>query len=260
MTPPNQYDHKNEVILSISDLYKSFDDNDVLKGVGLELHKGENAVIMGRSGSGKSVLIKIIAGLMKADKGTINIFGKHLENLNDKELAELRLKLGFLFQHGALYDSLTVRENIEFPLVRNVHHLHQREIDQRVNDALEAVGLPETADRYPAELSGGEAKRIAIARMLILKPEIVLYDEPTSELDPLTCIEIIKLINEVKTRYGTSSIIITHDLTCAKQTGDRVLVLIDGRFERQGKFDDVFDTDNEIIRGFYNYNFIQQLP
>ncbi|WP_276134119.1 ABC transporter ATP-binding protein [Polluticoccus soli] len=256
-TQVNLDDEQKEIILSIRDLHKSFDDSVVLNGIGLELHKGENAVIMGRSGVGKSVLIKIIAGLLKADRGMIKVFGRELQQLNDKELAEMRLKMGFLFQHGALYDSLTVRENIEFPLVRNVPHLHQRQVDERVNDALEAVGLPDTADRYPAELSGGEAKRIAIARMLILKPEIVLYDEPTSELDPLTCIEIINLINEVKKRYGASSIIITHDMTCAKQTGDKILMLIDGRFERQGKFDEVFDTDNEVIRGFYNYNFIQ---
>jgi phospholipid/cholesterol/gamma-HCH transport system ATP-binding protein len=249
--------NKNNVMISISSLYKSFDDNQVLCGIDLELHKEENIIVLGRSGSGKSVLIKIIAGLMKPDNGVVKVFGKEVHKLNKKELIELRLKMGFLFQHGALYDSMTVRENLEFPLLRNKRNISQHEIDKEVKDVLNAVELAETADRLSSELSGGEEKRIAIARTLILKPQVILYDEPTAGLDPLTSVEINNLIKEVKERYKTSSIIITHDLTCAKATGDKLLMLVDGKFERQGNFEEVFNTDDKRIRGFYDYNFIQ---
>lgn len=172
-------------------------------------------------------------------------------------MIKLRLKIGFLFQHNALYDSMTVRENLEFPLTKNVKNITQDKIDEAVDDVLDAVGLAETADQYPSELSGGQEKRIAIARTLILKPEIILYDEPTSALDPLTSVEMNKLINEVKKRYKSGSIIITHDLTCAKTTGDKILMLIDGKFIRKGNFEEVFDTDNEVVKGFYDYYFIK---
>jgi phospholipid/cholesterol/gamma-HCH transport system ATP-binding protein len=243
---------KKEVLV-IHDLYKSFGNKHVLKGIDLELYKEENVVIMGQSGSGKSVLIRIIAGLIEPDKGMVKVFGKEVHSLDRKELIKLRLKIGFLFQHNALYDSMTVRENLEFPLIKNVRDITQDKIDEAVADVLDAVGLAETADQYPSELSGGQEKRIAIARTLILKPEIILYDEPTSALDPLTSVEMNNLINEVKKRYKTSSIIITHDLTCAKKTGDRILMLIDGKFIRQGDFEEVFDTDNEVVKGFYDY-------
>lgn len=255
----NEQAHKigKEVVISIKGLYKSFEDNDVLQGIDFELHKGENVIVLGRSGSGKSVLIKIIAGLMKPDKGVVSVLGKEVRKLNKKELIELRLKLGFLFQHSALYDSMTVRENLEFPLKRNVRNISQGKIDEAVDDVLDAVGLADTADQLPAELSGGQQKRIAIARTIIMKPEIILYDEPTAGLDPLTSYEINDLINEVQHRYKTSSVIITHDLTCAKKTGDRILMLIEGKFLRQGDFDEVFDTDDERVKGFYDYNFIE---
>jgi len=249
--------NKNEVVISISKLYKSFDDNHVLQGIDLELHKGENVIVLGRSGSGKSVLIKIIAGLMKPDKGTVTVFGKDVHTLDKKELIELRLRIGFLFQHSALYDSMTVRENLEFPLARHERKISQAKINEAVDDVLDAVDLADAADQFPAELSGGQEKRIAIARTLILKPEIILYDEPTAGFDPLTSVEINGLITEVKKRYKTSSIVITHDLVCAKQTGDRVLMLLDGKFVRQGNFEEVFDTDDKRIKGFYDYNFIQ---
>jgi phospholipid/cholesterol/gamma-HCH transport system ATP-binding protein len=202
-------------------------------------------------------LIKIIAGLMNPDKGVVKVFEKEIHKLGEKELIALRLKIGFLFQHGALYDSMTVRENLEFPLLRNMKNISQNEINKTVEDVLDAVGLEETSDQFPSELSGGEEKRIAIARTLILKPEVILYDEPTAGLDPLTSVEINNLIKEVKERYKTSSIIITHDLTCAKTTGDKLLMLVDGKFERQGNFEEVFKTDDKRIRGFYDYNFIQ---
>jgi len=253
-----QNDHKkNDSVISISGLYKSFESNYVLKGVDFELHKGENVVVLGRSGSGKSVLIKIIAGLLKPDKGNVRVFGKEVDELSRKDLYQLRLKIGFLFQHNALYDSMTIKENLEFPLRRNVRALSDKEVNDRVKEVLDAVGLIETLNRLPSELSGGQQKRISIARTLIMKPEIMLYDEPTSGLDPLTSAEINELINEVKQKYKTSSVIITHDLTCAKTTGDWVFMLIDGKFIRQGDFEEVFDTNDEQIKGFYDYNFIQ---
>jgi phospholipid/cholesterol/gamma-HCH transport system ATP-binding protein len=247
-----------EEVLVAQDLHKSFGNNHVLKGVNFELFKGENVVIMGRSGSGKSVLTRIIAGLVEPDKGYVKIFDKEVHKLDWKELIKLRLKIGYLFQHNALYDGMTVRENLEFPLIRNVRDIKEDKINKDVEEVLDAVGLTEAANQYPSELSGGQEKRIAIARTLILKPEIILYDEPTAGLDPLSSVEMNNLINEVKKRYKTSSVIITHDLSCAKKTGDRILMLIDGKFIRQGNFEEVFDTDDEVIKGFYDYYFIQE--
>lgn len=252
-----EHPHESEVVISIKNLYKSFGENHVLQGIDLELHRGQNLVVLGRSGSGKSVLIKIIVGLLKPDKGKVKVFGKEVDKLNKKELMELRLKLGFLFQHSALYDSMTIRENLEFPLVRNRKNLSRKEIDQSVKDVLEAVGLSSTINQLPSEISGGQQKRIGLARTLIMKPEIIFYDEPTAGLDPLTAGEINDLINDVKKKYKTSSIIITHDLTCAKATGDTVFMLEDGKFIRHGDFEEVFDTNDETIKGFFDYNFIQ---
>lgn len=255
----NKHTHSNnrEVVISIKGLHKSFEDNDVLQGIDFELHKGENVVVLGRSGSGKSVLIRIIAGLMKPDEGVVTVLGKDIHKLDKKELIDLRLKIGFLFQHSALYDSMTVRENLEFPLIRNMRDISREQIDKAVRDVLDAVGLADTADQLPSELSGGQQKRIGIARTIIMKPEIILYDEPTAGLDPLTSYEINGLINEVQHKSKASSIIITHDLTCAKKTGDRILMLIDGKFVREGDFEEVFDTDDERVKGFYEYNFIE---
>jgi phospholipid/cholesterol/gamma-HCH transport system ATP-binding protein len=214
-------------------------------------------VVLGRSGTGKSVLIKIIVGLLKPDSGIVKVFGKEIDKLDKKELTELRLKIGFLFQHSALYDSMTIRENLEFPLVRNKRNISRKEIDGSVKDVLEAVGLSDTINQLPSELSGGQQKRVGLARTLIMQPEIIFYDEPTTGLDPLTSGEINDLINEVQEKYKTSSIIITHDLTCAKDTGDRIFMMMNGKFIRQGDFDEVFDTSDERIRGFFDYNFIQ---
>jgi phospholipid/cholesterol/gamma-HCH transport system ATP-binding protein len=253
----DQQHNKENTVISVRKLYKSFDNKDVLNGIDLDLHKGENAVVMGRSGSGKSVLIKIIAGLITPDEGTVKVFGKEVDKIDKKELTELRLKIGFLFQGNALYDSMTVKENLEFPLIRNNRKIPGDKIEEAVKDVLDAVGLTDTINQFPEELSGGQKKRIGIARTLILKPEVIFYDEPTSGLDPITGSEMNDLINEVKERYKTSSIIITHDLTCAKTTGDRIFMLIDGKFIRQGDFEEVFDTDDERIKGFFDYNFIQ---
>lgn len=249
-------DHTNAVI-SIRGLEKSFEDYAVLRGIDLDLYQGENLVVLGRSGTGKSVLIKIISGLLRPDKGDITVLGKNIADISDRELQELRIRIGFSFQNSALYDSMTVRKNLEFPLVRNRRGITRKEIDTNVETVLDAVGLSQTINQMPSELSGGQRKRIGIARTLILNPEIMLYDEPTAGLDPITCIEINDLINEVQQRFNTSSIIITHDLTCAKQTGDRIAMLLDGQFQRTGTFDEVFDTNDDRVKPFFDYNFIK---
>jgi phospholipid/cholesterol/gamma-HCH transport system ATP-binding protein len=247
-----------EKVIAIRGLYKSFGENHVLRGVDLDVQKRENVVVLGKSGTGKSVLIKIIAGLLKADRGSVLVLGKDIETLSVKEIRQLRLKLGFSFQNSALYDSMTVRENLEFPLVQNNRNLKRQDIDKAVEEVIEAVGLAQTINQMPAELSGGQRKRIGIARTLILRPEIMLYDEPTAGLDPITSMDINNLIKEVQQRYHTSSIIITHDLTCAKATGDRVAMLLDGTFVKQGSFEEVFASEDERIKSFYDYNFIEQ--
>jgi phospholipid/cholesterol/gamma-HCH transport system ATP-binding protein len=247
----------NNAVIRIHGLEKAFDDYEVLRGIDLELFQGENLVVLGRSGTGKSVLIKIISGLLLPDKGKVEVLGEDISKLSDRELQALRIRIGFSFQNSALYDSMTVRKNLEFPLVRNRKGITRKEIDTNVESVLEAVGLSQTINQMPSELSGGQRKRIGIARTLILNPEIMLYDEPTAGLDPITCIEINDLINEVQQRYNTSSIIITHDLTCAKQTGDRIAMLLEGQFQRQGSFDEVFDTNDSRVKPFFDYNFIQ---
>lgn len=250
-------DYKNPVI-QIRGLHKSFGEMKVLRGIDLDLYQGENLVVLGRSGTGKSVLIKIISGLLRADKGEVTVLGCKMNQITERELQELRTRIGFSFQNSALYDSMTVRKNLEFPLVRNKKSLTRKEINSSVENVLDAVGLSHTIDQMPAELSGGQRKRIGIARTLILNPEVMLYDEPTAGLDPITCIEINDLINEVQERYHTSSIIITHDLTCAKSTGDRIAMLLDGQFQRVGTFEEVFEnTDDERVKPFFEYNFIE---
>ncbi len=247
----------NNAVITIRGLQKSFDEYDVLRGIDLDLYQGENLVVLGRSGTGKSVLIKIISGLLQADSGTVNVLGQNINHITDQQLQELRIRIGFSFQNSALYDSMTVRKNLEFPLVRNRKGITRAAIDKAVEEVLEAVGLSKTINQMPSELSGGQRKRIGIARTLILNPEIMLYDEPTAGLDPITCIEINELINEVQQLYKTSSIIITHDLTCAKQTGDRIAMLLDGQFQRQGSFDEVFDSNDDRVKPFFDYNFIK---
>jgi phospholipid/cholesterol/gamma-HCH transport system ATP-binding protein len=246
----------DNVVISIRNLQKSFGKNHVLQGIDLDIYEGENLVVLGRSGTGKSVLIKILAGLMRPDSGKAFVLGKDVAQLNYKELDQLRLKIGFSFQNSALYDSMTVEENLQFPLVRHFKHLSHSELDKAVKDALKAVGLSHTIHQLPSELSGGQKKRIGIARTLILQPAIMLYDEPTAGLDPITSDEINNLIIDVQQQYHTTSVIITHDLTCAKATGDRVAVLLDGRFVNVGRFATVFANEDERIKSFYDYNFI----
>ncbi|RNI38687.1 ATP-binding cassette domain-containing protein [Hanamia caeni] len=247
---------KDDVVISIRDLYKAFGDNEVLRGLDLDVHEKENVAVLGRSGTGKSVLIKIVCGLLKPDSGGVNVLGEEVELLNGKQLQELRLQIGFSFQNSALYDSMTVRENLAFPLVRHAKHLTKKEVKEQIERVLNEVGLIQTINQMPSELSGGQRKRIGIARTLILRPKIMLYDEPTSGLDPITSIEINNLINQVKHKFNTTSIIITHDLTCAKTTGDKVAMLYDGKFIKKGTFDEVFASDDERIQHFYKYNFI----
>lgn len=253
----NSTNETEEPVIVVEDLYKSFGNKHVLQGVNLALHKRENLAVLGRSGTGKSVLIKIIVRLLKQDSGRVVVLGEEVASLNEKELMAMRLRIGFSFQNSALYDSMTVGENLKFPLVRNVRNLGKKEIITAVEEVLDAVGLIETIDQMPSELSGGQKKRIGIARTLILRPQIMLYDEPTAGLDPITCIEINNLINQVREQYNTSSIVITHDLSCAKTTSDRVAMLFDGVFIKEGTFDEVFSSSDERIKSFYNYNFTQ---
>ena len=244
---------EQEVVASIRNLNKSFGDREVLKDVNLDVYKSENLVILGRSGTGKSVLIKCMVGLMKPDAGTINVLGKDVISLNGRELNELRLQIGFSFQGSALYDSMTVRQNLEFPLKRNLGIFDRAQLDEMVMTSLEDVGLEHTVDQMPAELSGGMKKRVGIARTLILKPKIMLYDEPTSGLDPITSMEINDLIMAVREKYHTSSIIITHDISSAKHTSDRIVALIEGQSKLQGTFDELKKSNDPALEPFFKY-------
>jgi len=245
-----------DIVISVKGLTKSFS-RPVLQGIDLDLYNGENLVVLGRSGTGKSVLIKIISGLLTPDAGSVIVLGKDISTLSKKEFDELRLKIGFSFQNSALYDSMTVRENLEFPLRHHYKKLSFKDRLIRIEKTLEAVGMLPSLNQLPAELSGGQKKRVGIARTLIMLPKVMLYDEPTAGLDPITSIEIIELINGVQKNYKTSSIIITHDLTCAKATGDRLMMLIDGKIASEGSFEQVFNSENEQIKSFYDYNFVQ---
>lgn len=242
-----------EAVIRIRNLYKAFDETEVLKGVDLDLKKGENLVVLGRSGTGKSVLIKCIVGLISPDRGAIEVLGENALTRDQKKLNMLRRKVGFSFQLSALYDSMTIRENLEFPLKRNLGIYNQKELDERVIQALEEVGLAKAADQWPADLSGGQKKRIGVARTLILNPEIMLYDEPTAGLDPITSEEINELIIEVQKRHGTSSIIITHDLTCARTVADRLIFLYNGQNHFDGPFNELMNTRDPLLRTFLDY-------
>jgi len=240
-----------EPIIAIKDLYKSFGENEILKGINLTVNKGEDLVILGRSGSGKSVTIKCLVGLVKADKGEIKVFGTEITTLNNNELNEIRVSIGFMFQDGALYDSMSVRQNLTFALKHHTRDLSETDIETQILEALDNVGLKESIDKMPSELSGGMKKRIALARTIITKPEIILYDEPTSGLDTITSREISELILSVQKKYKTSSIIITHDMACAKMTGNRILILKDGAINAEGTYEELEKSDDEWVRSFF---------
>ncbi len=239
------------VIIRAQHLKKAFGQNVVLNDFSFELHRGENLVVLGRSGAGKSVLIKCIIGLVLPDEGSIEVLGEDIGTLDDDQLDRLRAKVGFLFQSNALYDSLTVRGNLEFPLRRHWIKLPQPEVDALVMDVLESVGLEHTVDMMPVELSGGMRKRIALARTLILKPEIILYDEPTTGLDPITGKEISELMVALQKKYNTSSVIISHDMNCVRLTSDRIVLLMDGRCYVQGTYEELKRSNDPIVKSFF---------
>ena len=240
-----------EQVIEVNNLRKGFGSEDVLVDVSLKLYNGENLVVLGKSGSGKSVLIKCIVRLLDPDEGTIKVFGEDVSTMNQFELGELRKKIGFLFQSGALYDSMTVKQNLEFPLRRIKKGLNQKEINEKVEEVLENVGLPDTLDKMPSQLSGGMRKRISLARTLMVDPRIMLYDEPTTGLDPVTSDEISTLINEVQKKYKTSSIIITHDIECARTTADRVIMLLNGEVYKEGELAEFEKSTDTSIKSFF---------
>lgn len=240
-----------ETVITIQNLFKSFGKNEVLKGISLELKKGENLAVLGKSGTGKSVLIKCIVKLIVPDDGSIQALGTDVFKATEKELIELRGKIGFLFQSAALYDSMTVKGNLEFPLIRHNRKLKKDEVDFKVIEALKNVGLEKSLMKMPSELSGGMKKRIGLARTLILEPEIVLYDEPTTGLDPVTSSEISELINEIQEKFNTSSIIITHDMNCVKNTSDRIVMLNEGVVFKEGTYEDLSKSDDKWIGSFF---------
>lgn len=236
-------------MLEIHDLKKYFGDNKVLKGFHMELREGENLVIMGKSGSGKSVMIKCLMGLMQPDSGHIKIMGRNVLELEQVEWDQLRKKIGFLFQGSALYDSMTVRENLEFPLRKQ--HMAQEKKDSLVHEALESVGLLDAIELIPNELSGGMKRRVALARAIILHPKIIIYDEPTTGLDPITAKEIIQLMRDVQKKYGSSALIITHDVDCSRVIADRMVLLIDGVNYAEGSFEELSSSKDERIQAFF---------
>ena len=239
------------VVIEIKNLSKGFADQKVLRNLSLNLLKGENLVILGKSGSGKSVLIKCIVRLLRFDKGTIEILGENVNKINSKRLSALREKIGFLFQSGALYDSMTIKQNLEFPLIRIKKKLSKKEREAKIVEVLENVGLAHTLNKMPSELSGGMRKRASLARTIIVDPIIMLYDEPTTGLDPVTSDGISALINDVQKKYKTSSIIITHDIECARATADRIIILQDGEVYMEGNIGDFENSNDELIQSFF---------
>jgi phospholipid/cholesterol/gamma-HCH transport system ATP-binding protein len=249
--PETDIKQNGNVVIKMEHLKKSFGNNTVLRDINLVINKGENLAILGQSGTGKSVLIKCIVGLVEIDDGKLFILGKNISELKERELIEIQKKIGFLFQSGALYDSMTVRENLEFPLRKQLHLIPKEKLDSLVKEALHNVGLDQAIDKTPSELSGGMRKRLGLARTLILKPEIMLYDEPTTGLDPITSKEISNLILDVQKKYNTTSIIITHDIECTRLTANRIIVLKDGVCAAEGTFNDLEKFADPWIRSFF---------
>jgi phospholipid/cholesterol/gamma-HCH transport system ATP-binding protein len=243
---------KQDIVLEIKNLYKSFGENHVLNGFNMQLRQGENLVIMGKSGSGKSVMIKCLVGLLESDRGSISVMHKDITKLDQNALDTLRADIGFLFQGSALYDSMTVRENLEFPLRRHTKKFGKdMDTEKLVLEALRSVGLETAIDLMPSELSGGMKRRVALARTLILQPKIILYDEPTSGLDPITAKEIIILMKNIQKKYNTSSLIITHDVDCARVISDRMILLIGGRDYAVGTYKELSGSEDPKIKAFF---------
>jgi len=242
---------EKETVIIINNLEKHFGSLEVLKDVSMKLYKGENLVVLGKSGTGKSVLIKCIVRLLDADAGTIDIDGVEINSIRAKELDNARAKIGFLFQSGALYDSMTVRENLAFPLKRIKKEMTDEQIDLKIKETLENVGLPEVIDKMPSELSGGMRKRVSLARTIIVDPSIMLYDEPTTGLDPVTSDEISGLINDIQKKYKTSSIIITHDIECVRSVANRIIMLHQGKVYMEGSLEDFEKSEDEMVQAFF---------
>jgi len=240
-----------EKVIIVKDLYKSFLDKHVLRGINLTLHRGENLGIMGKSGIGKSVLTKCIVRLIEPDAGEINVLGTNVLRCNEAELNEIRKKVGYLFQGGALYDSMSIRENLLFPIRRTQFVDKKREAEELVESSLRSVGLLDAIDKMPSELSGGMKKRIALARTLILRPEIILYDEPTTGLDAVTSGEISELIVKIREEYNTASIIITHDTKCVKIATDNIKIMQDGVFVAEGTYEELSGSSEKGIRDYF---------
>lgn len=242
--------NSGEKVIVIKDLKKSFGKNEVLKKINLEVYKGENVVTLGKSGTGKSVTLQCIVGLLQPDAGSVNVLGNEIEELNYDELQEVRKKIGFVFQQGALYDSMTVRQNLEFPLVRHFK-LTQDEVNKKVEEVLKDVGLSDAIDKWPSELSGGMRKRVGVARTIILNPEIMLWDEPTTGLDPESTRDISHLIRQMQEKYKVSSIIVTHDMICAKIVADRISVLKDGEYIVSDTYENLQKSDDAFVKSFF---------
>ena len=241
-----------EPVIELNDVWKGFAGKNVLSGINLRVSKGEIVVILGKSGVGKSVTLKCIAGLMDQDRGSVKVLNEEVSSLNEKELKKLRCRMGYLFQGAALYDSMSVRENLEFPLRRVLRVTDDEDIKNRCEKILDEVGLEAVIDKMPAELSGGMKKRLALARTLVVHPELMLYDEPTTGLDTITSREISSLIRKTQEQYKSTSLIITHDLLCAEIIADRVLVMKDGNYIAAGTFEEIKQSDDEFVRSFLN--------
>jgi phospholipid/cholesterol/gamma-HCH transport system ATP-binding protein len=240
-----------EAIIHVSGLHKTFDEKEVLRGVSFFLYRGETLSILGKSGQGKSVMIKCLVRLIEADEGDINVLGYDVLKLGDKELNDLRMRVGYLFQEGALYDSMTLAENLLFPLERNKPDLTEDQMEELIIRTLESVDLLEDRDKLPAELSGGMRKRAGLARTLVLEPEIILYDEPTTGLDPYTARDINELIVRVQESFNVTSIVVTHDMKCVKRVSDRIVILQNGDFIARGTYDELIKHENETVRNYF---------
>ena len=242
----------SDTAIAIEQLHKAFGEQKVLNGVSLNVKRGETVAVLGRSGGGKSVLLKLLIRLQAPDSGSIRIAGQEIANLDDKQLNEIRKKIGFLFQQAALYDSLTVEENVEFPLKRH-RKISDDQQNKRARELLAEVGMERDLGKLPSEISGGMQKRVGLARALALDPEILLFDEPTAGLDPITAAEIGRLINHLKQTRHLSAIVVTHDVQGAKAYSDRMVLLRNGTIEAQGRFEELQASKDGFVADFFGY-------